>query len=655
MHRNKKCFIILLFVSLYLAGPLKAQENTSREADNWLSESQINIVETGMIETVLPPGLHCLETQGPSTTGYPLDLSLVGPDGKPRAFELFWTEKGNAQKITLDASSLKLDDQRRLLWEGAIPDNFNAKRIIVGISDKNYMGRVDIQGLASSGWRILAEDIALYKTTGEDQSIIDIPEGEYKRLRLYLGRDLPKFREIPAFVEQVDIEGEPLKTGYAEDIIKPELEQTYDNGALEIRATLPGSGIWIDGITITTGSAFKGTWRLGWETIIMGEQVFQEIRSGERSFIINDNTSLVIGLGLQSKGERLIIRLDSQDYFGEVLDVSIKARLPRMIFFADQKGTYTARTGSGKKTYINERTADLGSGAYQVAEFSDITMNPMWQPDDLARDYMIKGGPFKGDGYTWKAPLHIDKPGFYRLVLNDRAGLEDNRRGLRLVKDDVQVPYFFGRKEKREISIKKDLEYDEDNNRSIMPLTLPYASSHWTGVQLTGKGIFKRKISIEAQQPGRAGRQTWMAKDWISTQKEVSHFTLGINELPRDRSEMHLIIDHGDNQPIELEDIQAVYQCQDLFFLASDAGEYQIVGGNPDAPAASYDLSIVQNYLLKTEPVKINMGEIESFHSERWGAMLSRVFNEQGWGLYAVLGLVTVILLIIIVRLFPRE
>ncbi|MBN1626059.1 MAG: hypothetical protein JW944_05995 [Deltaproteobacteria bacterium] len=654
MNKNIRLQVLLLFASICLAGPLNAQDNITGTGGNWLSESQINIVETGMIKTVLLPGLHCLGTEASSATVYPLDLSLIGPDGKPRAFELFWTGKGNTQKVSLAASSIKLDDQRRLLWEGSIPDNFNAKRIIVGIPDKNYVGKVDIHGLASSGWRMLAEDIALYKTTGEDDAVIEIPEGEYKRLRLYFSGYDAKFQEIPAFVEQVEIEGEVLKTGYAEDIIRPEFEQAHDEKSVEIRATLPGSGIWIDNLTITTGAVFQGAWQLGCETIVVGEQVFQEIRSGERSLVNNDNTSLVIGLGIKSEGERLIVKLDSQDYFGEILDVSIKARLPHMIFFADQKGLYTARTGLGKKAYINERTAGLETGVYQAMEFSEIKTNPMWHPDDLAQDYMTKGGPFKGDGYTWEAPLHIDNPGFYRLVLNDRAGLEDNRQGLRLVKDDVQVPYFFGRKEKRKISIKQDLEYDKENNRSVMPLTLPYESGHWTAVQLTGKGIFKRKIIIETRQPGKAGQQTWLARDWISAQNEMSSFTLGINELPRDRTEMRLIIDHGDNQPIELEDIQAVYQSQDLFFLASDAGTYQVFGGNPDAQAASYDISIVRNYLLKTEPAKINMGEMEPLQRGKWGAGLRWVFSEQGWGLYAVLGLVTVILLIIIVRLFPR-
>jgi len=655
MSNKIKCLALWLFACICLAGLSWALDNATGAEDNWLTESQLNIIEPGVIETVLMPGLHCLETSAQSTAGYPLDLSLLGPDNKPRAFELFWTEKGNMQKVSLESSSLKLDDQRRLLWEGEIPDNFNTKRIIVSISDKNYVGKADIEGLASSGWRMLAEDIALYKTAREDQAVVDIPEGGYKRLRLYFSGYDTKFQEIPAFVEQVEIEGELLKTGYAEDTFKAETEVIYDDLTSEIRAALPGSGIWIDEVTITTASVFQGTWRLGWETITMGEQAFEEIRRGERSLINNDTTSMVINLGVRSKGSILIIKLESREYFGDVPDVSIKARLPRMIFFADQRGTYTARTGLGKKAPINETASGREKGTYQAAEFSRIKTNPVWQPYDLAKEYKIKGGPFKEDGFTWKTNLNIDKPGFYRLILSDRAGLENNRQGLRLVKDDAQVPYFFGRKEKREINIKPDFEYDKDNNRSTMALTLPYTSSHWKEIRLIGEGIFKRRMMIETQKPGNMAWQAWMTRDWTSNEKGRSVLTLELAGIPDDQTGMRLVVDHGDNQPVEPKEIKAVYQSQDLFFLASDAGEYQIAGGNPKTTAASYDLSLIQDYLLNTRPMMIKMGEIEPYQGNKVGVRLSRIFSEQGWGLYAVMGLVTLALLIIIAFLFPRE
>jgi hypothetical protein len=49
------------------------------------------------------------------------------------------------------------------------------------------------------------------------------------------------------------------------------------------------------------------------------------------------------------------------------------------------------------------------------------------------------------------------------------------------------------------------------------------------------------------------------------------------------------------------------------------------------------------------------MDEMETLKPAAWKTKISRTFSEQGWGLYAVLWLVTLILLIVIVRLFPKE
>jgi hypothetical protein len=645
---------LLLFFFIAHAGLLPGQEIKQEENANWFSEADINISEPGMVETTLIPGLHHIPVTSPSS-GNGLDLALIGPDGKQRPFELFWTQKGDMQRISLEASSLKLDDQKRLIWEGMIPDNFTIKKILVGISGKNPIGKVDIDALASSGWRILATDVALYKATGDDKAIIDIREGAYERLRLsFSGYDL-KFQEIPAFVENIEIEGEINKTGYKEEVIRPEIEKVYNDDSTEIRITLPGSGIYIDKIFITSSSIFKGSWQLGWDTISMGEQHFMEIRQGECSLTDTENPSLVIDLGITSNRETMIVKLKSAEYFGEIKDVSITARLPRMIFFADQKGIFTLKTGLGKTAHIKETKITQGTGPHQQVVFADLIKNPGWQPEIIPDDTMLKGGPFNGDGYTWKTGIHIDKPGFYRLVLNNRAGLEDNRQGLRIIKDGMQVPYFFGREENRKIDISEEFVYDKANNLSIMPIILPGVSRHFTDIRLTGKGIFKREIIIETEKPGRIGWQRWLTKEWISTRNETSYFDISVNELPASRNGIRLIIDHGDNQPVLPEKIQAMYQCQDLFFLAIESGEYLVTGGNPTAKAASYDLSIVQDYLFNRVPEKILMGEAESIKDKKWVSRLGSIFSEKGWGLYAVLGLVTFVLLIIIVRLFPRK
>ncbi len=536
-----------------------------------------------------------------------------------------------------------------------IPENFIVRKIFLGIPDKNYIGKVDIHGLTLAGWRTLAEDIALFKTAGEAETAVNIPEGEYRSMRLYFSGYDRGFKKIPVFAGRVEIEGELSQNGYAEEIIRPAIDNTLDDRSAEIKITLPGSGIRVDMVQVTTGSVFQGKWRLGWETIKMGEQAFQEIKRGENSITADENRSLAIDLGIPSKNERMVLKLNSPDYFGEIQGVKVYARLPHLLFFADQKGTYTLKTGLGKSNRIMETVSGHPAVTSRMVNIIDLRTNPLWQPDNMLRGISLKGGPFTGDGYTWKSPLQIDKPGYYRLMLSDRAGLEDNRQGLRIVKNNEQIPYFFGSKEKRKISIRKDFAYEKKTNRSIMPLSLPGGSNRFTGIMLAGKGIFKREINIEYKEPGKTGWQKWTKREWISTGERESYLYIGIHELPRHRNSMRIVIDHGDNQPVLPESIDAVYQGQDMFFIASEAGKYEVVGGNPQAAPASYDISIIQNYLFSRVPQKIHMGETVLFKGKGWQDKINSLFSENGWGLYGVLGLVTLVLLIIIVRLFPRK
>lgn len=654
MHRLLKCTGLLLILSFLYAGIICGQEDIKGENKEWYQEGRLDITETGMIESVLLPGLH-LAADPISAADYTLDLTLTGPDGKNRPFELFWTEKGDAKRITLETSSLKLDNRKRLIWEGMIPENFIVRKIILDIPDKNYIGRVDIHGLTFAGWRTLAGDIAIIKTTDKMKTEVQIPAGEYRSMRLYFSGYDQGFKEIPAFIGQVEIEGEISQNGYAEEIIRPAVDTAPDDRSAEIKLTLPGSGIRVDMVQVTTGSVFQGKWQLGWETIHMGEQTFQEIKRGENTITADENRSLAIDLGIPSKNERMVIKLNSMDYFGEIQEARVYARLPRLLFFADQKGTYTLKTGLGKRNRIREMVSGHPAANTHMVNITDLSTNPLWQPDNMPRGISLKGGPFRGDGYTWKSPLRIDRPGYYRLILSDSAGLEDNRQGLRIIKNNEQIPYFFSSKEKRKISISKDFEYDKKTNRSIMPLSLPGVSNQFTDIMFTGKGIFKREINIEYKEPGKTGWQKWIRREWISKSERESSLYIGIHELPRYRNSMRIVIDHGDNQPVLPESIDAVYQSQDLFFIASEAGEYEVVGGNPKAAPASYDISIIQNYLFNRVPQKIRMGETVSFKGKGWQDRVNGIFSETGWGLYGVLGLVTLGLLIIIVRLFPRK
>ena len=58
--------------------------------------------------------------------------------------------------------------------------------------------------------------------------------------------------------------------------------------------------------------------------------------------------------------------------------------------------------------------------------------------------------------------------------------------------------------------------------------------------------------------------------------------------------------------------------------------------------------------LLEELPKAIKMGELNTFRSMAWKRSFYQVFSDGGWGLYAMLGLVTLVLAVLIVKLFPK-
>lgn len=48
------------------------------------------------------------------------------------------------------------------------------------------------------------------------------------------------------------------------------------------------------------------------------------------------------------------------------------------------------------------------------------------------------------------------------------------------------------------------------------------------------------------------------------------------------------------------------------------------------------------------------MGALEFFQQPGWQAHIGAAFKDSGWNLYAVLGIATLVLIVMIVRLFPK-
>ena len=112
---------------------------------------------------------------------------------------------------------------------------------------------------------------------------------------------------------------------------------------------------------------------------------------------------------------------------------------------------------------------------------------------------------------------------------------------------------------------------------------------------------------------------------------------------------------HGDNKPLRIQEIKAIYDAPAVYFLA-DAGEgYELYGGKNNAVAPSYDLELVQDQLMKQEPKQATLSEPKLMKSEGVTNSVFKLFVRNNWGLYIVLGLLALGLVIVIGRLFPKQ
>jgi hypothetical protein len=113
-------------------------------------------------------------------------------------------------------------------------------------------------------------------------------------------------------------------------------------------------------------------------------------------------------------------------------------------------------------------------------------------------------------------------------------------------------------------------------------------------------------------------------------------------------------MEHGNNRPLELKSVEGRYQQVLLFFLADAPSGYELFGGHPTAGEAGYDLRLVQHHLLNQPAREVSMSPAQAFTGSGWKAKFFAAFQGTKWGLYVVLGLLTLVLLLIVARLFPK-
>ncbi len=641
-YESINCNLILLIILLTF--------NVAIAFDGeWESRAMIEVSKTGINEAVLPPALLM------NTSSGKYDISLTGPDGNLRPLELYMRDKKGRKEIDLQPLKIELTKNGGFIWECNVPDELLTE-IQVNIQERNYVGKVHVEGFDGKAWQFIARNQAVYKVYGVARAVIDILDANYKKIRLHFVSFDKRYKQ--KIVPIKNVTGIIKKAGkeYAvkEIDLTKRLRRTENSDFTELKTLLQGKGLNIKSVLFETGIQFQGFWEIGYETINYGKSQFVLLKSGNISYVDKDKQVVSIRIDKIWPSKTMILRLKPDiDYIGVVNNFSIEVRLPRIVFSADMTGTYTVFTGTENLKKLLSNPGDSKRIAEHVVVFTKPEFNPSYNTKSLVEKYKIKGGPFNETGYLWSSPFMVSEPGYYKLNFNLKAALDSEYKKIRLVKDGLQVPFFFGRYENKTIGLDNKSAYDAKNNKTSWLITIPEVSSQWQYLTLTSSGIFKRNVFFYKKRPGNTGWKRIYSKSWQNKSDHDAKLRVQIASLFRNQKKIKIEINHGDNQPINVRSIEGVYRAPTINFLAHQNGQYFLYGGNGQALQADYDLSLVQQKLLETLPVEIEMAEIEASQAEGWPTVFIKQFQEQGWGLYLILGIVTIFLLAIIIRLFP--
>ncbi len=346
-------------------------------------------------------------------------------------------------------------------------------------------------------------------------------------------------------------------------------------------------------------------------------------------------------------------------------------RTPRQaVFYAETAGEYRWLSGNSQvrapKYDIGVHAANLAKAAESgagIGRVGELTRNPDFTAPDAMAGLTLEGGHFDAAGWTQQRAVVLGGPGVQWLELDAEvlAGARDDLGDLRLVRAGKQVPYLI---ERTKLSRAVDVVFSEERvakqpTLSRWLLKLPHAGMPVTQLRLeAGARLFDRSLVLYEQRSGRNGdvRASLLGEGAWRREPTNAEQAGRVTVSERPAAEvLQLETENGDNPPIGLRRVQAIYPVTRLLFQASggpeNGGVIELWYGNSSARPPRYDVGLVAGSLLAAERHQATLTEGKT----RTAIPDQTRWKIGGWVLWVGLALVVVVLLVIVAKLLPKE
>ena len=307
---------------------------------------------------------------------------------------------------------------------------------------------------------------------------------------------------------------------------------------------------------------------------------------------------------------------------------------------------------SGLATQLkNAQTATVAPGL--------MVPNPEYRLPETLPGLTETGASLDTRPWRFRKVMQSVRPGPQQveLDLDVLAHARSDLGDLRLVRDGKQVPYLIERTMLTRVLVPVVASANDPKQPQLSrgKLTLPQPNLPVTRLECRPRAtLFQRIVRVWEEVPdGRGGRyrRELGSADWKRTTDSKNFLAINLTSTPQSDT-LFLETDNGDNPPIGLDNVRLTYPVTRLVFKSTQPPT--LYYGNPSVSAPRYDLSLVAAKLLSADKAVTWLGSEEVLKTAAWteGDPLTGV---RGWLFWGILALVVAGLIVVIVRLLPKQ
>ncbi|MCP4898410.1 MAG: DUF3999 domain-containing protein [bacterium] len=535
-----------------------------------------------------------------------------------------------------------------------------------------FLKRVRLEaGGDRARWTVLHEQATLFDLPDEGLKLLELAfePGEYRYIRFVWSDRSSGRLPLPARVAARLLEGGSPPPPLLAQL--PFEKRASEPGHSRYRVILPAAGLPITGLELAVGSPYVLRQARVSEARLAGSEIRPHVL-GEVTLrkVVHDDlvaSKMEIPIAEPSETEVEIEVEDGDNLPLELTMVTARFASQPWIYFESPDGRpLRARYGADELVApfydLEALRGTLGArdlaSSVALARFGEVHQVLQPRQELSIADAVGVGASLDLSGFQKRRAIEPSEEGLVAVRLDAEVLAGSRRlRDLRIVdSSSAQVPYILeslGEPTVLDLAEPVPMPDKAGERQSVYALSLPYDGLPAARLTLSTSGrVFERRVRLvreETRNPRDPPMRVPIDEQmWLNSDPARDAPALSFRLPERSGVELLLIVDEGDNSPLQLGQPKLYLPSYRLRFIRRDDDSLWLMYGKPGLSAPRYDLALLAPRVLGARVPEVRLSEDEEDLPEEADDRLGTII------FWSVLVLVLVVLLGLLARLLRR-